>query len=79
MPVFDIQEFAVDGIIREQFLRDAFLHYNWEALRDKTVHIRGCGEITVPNWAYVMAAAYIARVAGKITFGEEQAPIPIME
>jgi len=78
MPVFDLQEFAVDGIIREQTLREAFSHYNWDSLRNKTVHIRGCGEITVPSWAYIMAAAHIARVAGKITFGEEQAPIPII-
>jgi len=79
MPVFDLQEFAVEGIIREQTLREAFNHYNWESLRNKTVHIKGCGQITIPSWAYVMAAAHIARVARKITFGEEQAPIPIME
>jgi hypothetical protein len=79
MPVFDLQEFAVDGMIREHILRDAFAHYNWESLRNKTVHIRGCGEITVPSWAYIMAAAHLARVARKITFGEEQCPIPIIE
>jgi hypothetical protein len=79
MPVFDLQEFAVDGIIREQTLRDAFARYNWETLRGKTVHIRGCGEIAVPSWAYIMAAAYIARVARKISFGEEQSPIPIID
>lgn len=77
MPVFDLQEFAVDGIIREQALRDAFAHYNWESLRDKSVHLRGCGEITVPSWAYIMAAAHIAPVARRLTFGEEQAPMPI--
>ncbi len=79
MPVFDLQEFAVNGIIREQTLRDAFAHYNWDTLRDKSVHIRGCGEITVPSWAYIMAAAHIARVARKISFGEEQSPIAIIE
>ena len=79
MPVFDLQEFAIDGIIRERNLREAFAHYNWESLRGKSVHIRGCGEIAVPSWAYVMAAAYIARVAKKISFGEEQAPIPIFD
>jgi hypothetical protein len=79
MPVFDLQEFAIDGIIREQTLREAFAHYNWETLRGKTVHLRGCSEITVPSWAYIMAAAHIARVARKVTFGEEQNPIPIIE
>jgi hypothetical protein len=79
MPIFDLQEFAVDGILREQDLRDAFSFYDWEALRGKSVHIRGCGEILVPTWAYAMAAAHIAKVAKKITFGEEQAPIPILD
>ena len=79
MPVFDLQVLAIDGVIRERNLRDAFAHYNWETLRDKSVHIRGCGEITVPTWAYAMAAAHIARVARKISYGEEQAPIPIFE
>jgi len=79
MPVFDLQEFAIDGIIRERNLRDAFAHYDWEALRGKTVHLKGCGEIAVPVWAYAMAAANIARVARKITYGEEQNPIPVFE
>jgi len=79
MPVFDLQEFAIDGIIRERNLRDAFAHYDWESLRGKTVHLKGCGEITVPVWAYAMAAANIARVARKITYGEEQNPIPVYE
>ncbi len=79
MPIFNLQEFAVDGVIREQDLREAFAYYDWESLRGKTVHIRGCGEILVPTWAYVMAAAHIARVAKKITYGEEQSPIPILE
>ena len=79
MPVFDLGEFAVNGIIRERSLREAFARYNWGSLRGKSVHIRGCGEIPVPTWAYIMAAAQIAQVAKKITFGEEQSPIPILD
>jgi hypothetical protein len=79
MPIFDLQEFAVEGIIRERNLRDAFARYNWDSLRGKSVHIRGCGEIAVPTWAYIMAAAHIAQVAKKISYGEEQAPIPVFE
>ena len=79
MPVFDLQEFAVDGIIRERDLRDAFAHFNWETMRGKSVHIRGCGEVAVPVWAYAMAAAQIAQYANKISYGEEAAPIPVFE
>ena len=79
MPIFDLGEFAIEGIIRERNLRDAFARYNWEGLRGKSVHMRGCGEITVPTWAYLMAAAYISQVARKISYGEEQSPIPIFD
>ena len=79
MPIFDLQDFAVDGIIRERDLRDAFAHFNWETMRGKSVHIRGCGEVTIPAWAFAMAAAQIAQYANKISYGEESSPIPVFE
>lgn len=77
MPQFDLETFADNGILREQTVREAFERYDWEQFRDKTVHVRGCGTIVVPTWAYLMTAAYLAQVARKITFGEEQSPMSI--
>jgi hypothetical protein len=77
MPHFDLETFAENGILREQAVREAFDRHDWEQYRDKTVHVRGCGNILVPTWAYLMTAAYLSQVARRITFGEEQAPMPI--
>ncbi len=77
MPAFDLEEFAEDGILREKTLRAAFEEIDWEKYRDKSVHVRGCGQVTVPTWAYLMTAAYLSQVARKISYGEEQAPIPV--
>ena len=77
MPHFDLETFAENGILREQTVREAFDRHDWEQYRDKTVHVRGCGNILVPTWAYLMTAAYLSQVARRITFGEEQSPMAI--
>ena len=79
MPLFDLETFAEEGVLREQSVREAFAHHDWEQYRDKTVHVRGCGQILVPTWAYLMTAAYLAQVARKLTFGEEQSPMLLFE
>ena len=78
MPLFDLEQFAVDGLLREQSFREQLDAYDWEQYRGKTVHIRGCGQMPVPTWAYLMSAARLGRVARKITFGEEQSPMSIL-
>ena len=77
MPQFDLETFAENGILREQSVRQAYDRHDWEQYRDKTVHVRGCGNILVPTWAYLMTAAYLSQVAHRITFGEEQQPMSI--
>lgn len=77
MPQFDLESFAENGILREQSIREAFARHDWEQYRDKTVHIRGCGNILVPTWAYLMMASHLAPYARRITFGEEQSPMTI--
>lgn len=77
MPLFDLETFSENGILREASLREAFARHDWEQYRDKAVHVRGCGSILVPTWAYLMTAAHLAQVARKITFGEEQSPMPV--
>jgi hypothetical protein len=77
MPQFDLESFAENGLLREKSVREAFASHDWEQYRDKTVHIRGCGNILVPTWAYLMMASYLSQYAHRITFGEEQSPMSI--
>ncbi len=77
MPLFNLESFAENGILRESTLRSVFQSMDWEQFRDKSVHVRGCGQVMIPTWAYLMTAAYLSQVARKITYGEEQMPIPV--
>jgi hypothetical protein len=77
MPAFDLETFAENGVLRESTVRKAFASLDWERFRNKTVHVRGCGQIPIPTWAYLMAAAYLSQVAKRITFGEDRNPMPI--
>ena len=77
MPAFDLDTFAEGGILREKTVREAFATHDWEQYRGKTVHIRGCGQTTFPTWAFLMAAAHLALVARRITFGEDRSPMEI--
>ena len=77
MPLFDLESFSEDGVFREQTVRARFAALDWERYRGKTVHVRGCGQTVVPTWLYLMAAAHLAVVARRITFGEERAPMPV--
>ncbi|MEW5702952.1 MAG: DUF2480 family protein [Candidatus Zixiibacteriota bacterium] len=77
MPLFDLESFADDGVFREQSVRERFAAVDWEKYRGKTVHVRGCGSAVVPTWLYLMAAAHLALVARRITFGEERAPMTV--
>lgn len=77
MPAFELDAFAENGILREQSVREAFGAYDWKQYRGKTVHIRGCGKVMIPTWAYLMAATHLSQVARRITFGEDKAPMLI--
>ncbi len=79
MPLFDLEQFARDGMLREESVRAAFADWDWEQYRGKTVHIRGCGATPIPTWVYLMCAARLGRTARRITFGEEKSPMMIMD
>ena len=79
MPLFDLEQFASDGLLREENVRAAFADWDWEQYRGKTVHIRGCGSTPIPTWAYLMCAARLGKTARRITFGEEQSPMMIID
>jgi len=79
MPLFDLEQFSDNGMLREESFRRQLDAHDWEQYRGKSVHIRGCGSMPVPTWAYLMTAAKLGTVARKITFGEEQAPLVVFQ
>ncbi|MEZ4720381.1 MAG: DUF2480 family protein [Flavobacteriales bacterium] len=68
----DIAVALFEGLVlREKDFREFVAHHNWEAYRDKAVHIYCSADAIVPTWAYMLMATQLADVAVKTIFGSE--------
>lgn len=77
MTTIDLSDFAEGGIIREASFREKLSGLDLESMRGRRVFIKGCAEMVIPTWAFMMVAASVAQVADTITFGEIGRPTVI--
>ena len=69
--IIDPQEFAVDGMFREADFKRLVEEYDWGRFLSKAVLIKGCGDIIVPPWAFMVITARLVPVAKSVRFGNE--------
>lgn len=69
--IVDPQEFAVDGMFREADFKRIVEEYDWARFSGKSVLIKGCGDIIVPPWAYMVITARLVTIARAVRFGNE--------
>lgn len=74
---FDLEAVLGEEIFREETLRRKLETLDWSQFKDQPVLIRGCGRMLIPTWAYLVCALELSRVASKLYFGDEHAPIPL--
>ncbi len=79
MEIFEIERFAQGGVLEEESFRRTLDQFDWSKYDGREVLIKGCAEILIPTWAYVVVAARLANHARKIFYGEVQKPIPVYE
>ena len=72
-----LDDFLSDGMIKEKEFRSQIAEINWESFRDKKVMIKGCAEVPVPTWAYLIIASHLSHYAKNIYFGEPCSAIQI--
>lgn len=77
MIILDIQQFFDNGIVTTAVFYEKVAAFDWEALRDKTVLVKGCGSAIVPPWAFMVVTARLARIAACIHYGNEHSSFPI--
>ena len=46
------------GIIREKSFRQKIDEIDFEQYRDQKVIIKGCADVVVPTWAYLISVSY---------------------
>lgn len=73
----DISDFLDEGILREKSFRDKIAAIDWEQYRDQKVILKGCGDIPIPTWAYLIIATHLTPYAKRIFWGEPCSTVPI--
>ena len=77
METIFLDDFLVDGLIREKEFRLRIDEINWKQYDNKKVMIKGCTSVPVPTWAYLIITAQLARYSDKILYGEPCSAVEI--
>ena len=72
-----LNDFLDDGIIREKSFRQKVDKMDFEQYRDQKVIIKGCADVVIPTWAYLILTARLAQVAEKLYYGEPRYAVNI--
>ncbi|OUW61258.1 MAG: hypothetical protein CBD58_03375 [bacterium TMED198] len=70
METIYLNDYCTDGIIKEKDFKEKLFSKNWSKFKGKTVLIKGCADIPIPTWAYMMLSIVLAQHCKKILFGE---------
>ncbi len=77
MEVIDIEQMCEGGIFREKVFREKVSGIDWKQYAGKEVLVKGCGNIPIPTWAYMVVASLVAEKANKVLYGEKAKPISV--
>jgi hypothetical protein len=77
METIYLNDFLDDGILKEKTFRKKVANINWSQYSDKRVLIKGCSEVPIPTWAYLILTAELAQFVKRIYFGELRSAIKI--
>lgn len=72
-----LDDFLDHGIIREKKFREKIECINFKKYESKKVIIKGCSEVVVPTWAFLILIAQVSQFADKIYYGELKQAIKI--
>jgi hypothetical protein len=64
-------------VLEQALLQEAIAHLDPEEYRDAKVVVKGCGQIPVPNFAYVEIMKILLPVVSSIMYGEPCSTVPL--
>ena len=77
METIYLDDFLDEGILKEKSFRKKVELTNWNQYKDKRVLIKGCTDIPVPTWAYLIITAHLSQYVERIYFGELRSAVKI--
>ena len=77
METIYLNDFLDGEIFREKFFREKVAEMDWSQYQDKRVLIKGCSEVPIPTWAYLILTAELAQFVKRIYFGELRSAVKI--
>ncbi|MBL7013503.1 MAG: DUF2480 family protein [Candidatus Marinimicrobia bacterium] len=72
-----LNDFLDGGILREKSFRKQVTELDWSQYTEKKVIIKGCADIPIPTWAYLIITAQLSQFAKKIYYGEPRYAVEI--
>ena len=77
METIQLEDFLHEGVIREKKFREKVEEIDWTQYRGKRVLLRGCADVPVPTWAFLIITAHLAEYVERIYFGELRSAVKI--
>ena len=77
MEKIELDDFLIDGILKEKNFRNKVEEIDWNIYNNKKVLIKGCTSVPVPIWSYLIITAQLSDKATQIYFGEACSAIHI--
>ena len=77
MTTISMDDFLDGGILKEKSFRKQVPEIDWSQYKGDRVLVRGCSEVPVPTWAYLILTAQLAQFVDRIYFGELRSAVKI--
>ena len=77
METIFLNDFLDGGILKEKVFREKVATIDWSRYADKRVLIKGCSEVPIPTWAFLILTAQLAQYVERIYFGELRSAVKI--
>ena len=77
METVHLDDFLEDGILKEKPFRKKVKQTDWNNFKNKRVLIKGCTDVPVPTWAYLIITAHLSQTVERIYFGELRSAVKI--
>jgi|TARA_B100000900_G_C20021024_1_gene489858 hypothetical protein len=79
MENISLDDFLSNGMIQEKKFRNKVKSIDWTKFSDKKVMIKGCAQVAVPTWAYLIIVSNLSQYADRIYFGEPCSAVEIFK